>query len=732
MLAAMKLEASKFHNVLKSLRVRRGMEWTQEKTAELLDVKVRLYRGWEYGEFIPSAEQLINIAVKFALSQEDADMLYRAAAQTPPKIRHLPFLRNPLFTGRTAQFDQIHQYLNESGSVALTQPVSISGLGGIGKTQLALEYAYRCYQNKVYRAVLWVDAADEATLEASYGDLVTPLGLPELDEQELAKRVQAVMQWLEDHTNWLLIMDNADNLQLARSFFPSCDHARILLTTRSQIVGNTIARKIELDKMEPAEGLLFLLRRSFPGKPLDETTLDTVAADIREAATQVVELLGGLPLALDHAGAYIEDTGVSFTEYRRRYDKARHDLLDRRSSQDEENKGKYSDHPDTVVVTFELCFRNASERHPLATDILNFCAFLQPDAIPTELFEHNDSFKYGTTAFDDGIAALQRYSLIRGNSQDQTFSLHRLVQAVATDAMPPDLQRQWRERVVRALDAAFPNELEFQNWRQCKRLLFHAWNCATWTDDELTPTVEAAELFRKAGSYLSERGRYTEAELLQELALLIYEQDLGTEHPTTARGLHNLAVLYKKQGKFSQAEPLYRQAIAIQMEKLGVGHPETLLSLQNLAALYMQQGKIARAEQLIKRVLILQDDQLGAEHPDTVMSLFLLATIWSVQGHLWQAEFLYRHVLKILEKSLGPEHPDLALPLLEFALLLHKQGKHAQADALYQRALRIHEQQFGATHPNVHIMRREYANFLHSIGRDAEAAALEVNDKRLV
>jgi hypothetical protein len=375
--------------------------------------------------------------------------------------------------------------------VALTQPVSISGLGGIGKTQLALEYAHRYYP-KVYRAVFWVSAADKATLQGSYDSLAQTLELPERHEPELDRRVQAVKRWLETHTNWLLIMDNADDLHLARAFFPVKHHGHILLTTRSQFTGKIGARQIEVEKMEPEEGLVFLLRRS--GALQDETTPDMVAADIREAASRLVELLGGYPLGLDQAGAYIEETGVSFTDYINLYQDERRFLLSRRGLLDE---GEHNEHPEAVAATINLSFQKAAEGHPMVTEILHFCAFLQPDAISEELFQYDDRFKFGTTVFNEGIAALRRYSLIkrymhkypREDTLQKVFSMHRLVQAVLIDAMSPDLQKQWRERVVRVLNAAFPAIPRDHELARCERLLTHALVCAAWTEDELTPAV---------------------------------------------------------------------------------------------------------------------------------------------------------------------------------------------------------------------------------------------------
>ncbi len=763
------LEENRFENVLESLRVRRG--WTQKDAAAHIEeagegLNLRTYIKVETGQLPPSEKHLKLIVAGFKLNPADIDALYHAAHHTPPRIHTLPFNRNLLFTGRDDQLKDIRQFLKDNYRVAL------SGLAGIGKTQLALEYAHRCYKDMVYQAVFWVNAADEAVLQGDYVTLAETLDLPEKNAQELKKIVYAVMMWLERHTNWLLIMDNADDLQLARSFFPKVNEdevnpGHILLTTRTQIVGN-VAPKIDIDRMEPEEGRIFLLRRS--GVLQGKATLDTVATDTRHAASQIVELLNGHPLALDQAGAYIEDGG-SFTEYINRYHMKLGELLSERGSLDEENKGKYSEYPDTVAVTFGLCFVKAFKRYPLAIGVLRACAFLQPDTIPDELLRPDERYsELDNTALKKSVKTLLRYSLLKHNAHEQTFSMHRLVQAVLIDTMSSDRQKEIRAAVVLGLDSDFP-EGKFEHWKRCERLLPHVLVCATWTEDELVPTVGAAGLFTKAGGYLRERCQYSEAEPLLVRAISLWELLLGKGCPESAKSMHHLAILYEAQGKYEWALSLYEQvysiytqhkgfdhpdtasilndlanfyregeyfeeserlhlaALGIRVEHLGFNHPDTALSLVNLAAVYHDQRMFDKAEALMKRALAIRETQLGVEHPDTSSSLYNLATLYHNQGKYEQAEALYQRALAICKKHLGADHPDTASTLRNLAMLYHDQRKFDQAEALYQRALSILEQRLGAKHPNTQATRLGYTKLLQNLGRDAEAAALAAIDE---
>jgi tetratricopeptide (TPR) repeat protein len=643
-----------------------------------------------------------------------------APDQATPVIQNLPFSPNPFFTGRESELGLLSHLFEQCTRIALTQPLSISGLGGIGKTQLALEYAHRCYPH-IYQCVFFVNAADKATLEAGYLSLAHLLQLPEKNEREVDRIVQAVKIWLEEHPRWLLILDNADDLELARSYLPTRPRGHILLTTRSQIVGQ-IATLVQVEAMPPEVGLLFLLRRS--GVNLSANERDTVASDILHEACLLVEMLAGHPLALDQAGAYIEETrdpevsatGGSFREYKQLYQQQCRHLL--------KNRGSFAgEHPESVALTLEISMQKACELHPSCADILSFCSLLHPDAIPEELLCHEIALNLPLLHFNEAIVALRRYSLIKRDAQMRVLSVHRLVQAVSRDLMESQTLRQWRERVIRAVNAVFP-EAEFEQWSRCEQLLPHVQLLATWVEREAIAPAEAGHLLRKAGNYLRERVQYTDAEPLHKLALAIREQHLGANHPDTAKSLNNLAILYSDQGKYEQAESLYQRAFTILEQHLGADHPDTATSLNNLAFLYWRQGKYEQAEPLYQRVLQIRERHLGASHPGTAMVLNNLAILYWRQGKYEQAEPLYQRALAIREQHLGASHPDTARTLNNLAILYRSQGKYEQAEPLYQRALAIEERHLGADHPSTASTLHNLAGLYRKQGRYEQAEPL--------
>jgi tetratricopeptide (TPR) repeat protein len=697
------------------------LDWTQEHAAYKLGVAPRTYQDWEEGKRIPNSTNCDKIVSIFQLNEEQANALRRAASQVAPEIHNLPFQQNRYFTGRKTYLEQLDQYFKENASVAISQPISISGLGGIGKTQLALEYAHRSYR-KAYRSILWVNAADQATLEASYLSLANLLGLPEKDEPEINRIVQAMKIWLERHTGWLLILDNADDLQLARSYLPTKPRGHILLTTRTQILGN-IATRIEVEAMQQEEALLFLLRRS--GELKDGIEPDTIASDIRSPAAQLVEILGGHPLALDQAGAYIEETRISIATYLQLYQEQRRILLNERGQLGDE-------HPETVAVTFEVSFKQACEMYPLVGEILYFCSFLHPDAIPEELLFHDESLNLNALSFNKAIAALLRYSLIKRKYQEQVLSIHRLVQVVIRDGMDKESEKRWVERTVLLVSNTFP-KVEYQTWPQCERLLPHALICADLLREHHFIIPQSIQLFSKAGYYLYLQAHFDEAEQVLTQALQIQEEP-ELDHPDREQILYDkvqilndLGLLYFAKHKNEQAETLLQKALTIQ-EKLN--DPNPAQSLWILGLVYYGQGKDEEAEQYYQRALAIReevykkDEDPDYEDPRVATVLNNLALLYDRQGKVDEAERLYKRALMIEEKALGPVHPDLARTLRCFAELYFDQGKYDQAEPLARRALEMNERIYGSQHPVVGMSLTDLAMIYHEQEKYEEAEAL--------
>ncbi len=496
-----------------------------------------------------------------------------------PEIWNVPYRRNPFFTGREAILEKLQDHFSRATTAALTQPPAITGLGGIGKTQITIEYAHR--HREEYKCVLWVNAVEPVTLMEGFVQIARLLQLPIKEEQDQNKVVEVVKQWLANHDGWLLILDNADDLNLASEFLPTLGRGHMLLTTRDAATGSLA--NFEVEKMEKRESMELLLQRA---KVLAaHAPLSQASAANQTTASTIVEEMDGLPLAIDQAGAYIEETHCSLAAYLKSYQKRRHELLRQRGAV---NK----DHPDAVATTWSLNFEQVEHQSPIAADLLRFLAFLAPEAIPEELIvkganklgEELEPIAADETRLDEAIGILRRFSLVQRESEKHTLFIHRLVQAILKASMTDELRRQWAERTVRAVNHAFPG-VEVATWPQCERLLPHALACAELINEHTLALSGAARLLNETGRFLNDHAQYMQAKPLLERALAIHEQVLGPNHPDTAQSLNNLAGLYYRQGNSEQAKPLYERALTIMEKTLGSNHPNTKIVRENYAHL---------------------------------------------------------------------------------------------------------------------------------------------------
>src|SRR6266705_1239822 len=365
-------EQSTFGDLLQGFRKRK--RWSQAELARRMGVHRNTISFWERGEYLPetlaSVWELVRV---LALQGEEARLLLEARFGTLAvlSLHTVPFQRNPYFTGRQMLLEQLHEKLRAGKQVALTQ--AISGLGGIGKTQAALEYVYRYRES--YHDIFWADADTPESLTGAFVSLAAQLALPEKDERSQSKIITAVQRWLSTHKNWLFVLDNVEDLGLVTTFIPPNRQGAVVLTTRTQVT-EPIAQAIELDTLSDAEGTLFLLRRT---KRLAlEDDVEVASQADRVEAESISQTLGGLPLALDQAGAFILETGCALVDFLPLYQQRRVALLERRGLVP-------TDHPASVTTTFSLLFEKVNHVNPVAIELLRFCAFLAVDAIPEEI-----------------------------------------------------------------------------------------------------------------------------------------------------------------------------------------------------------------------------------------------------------------------------------------------------------------------------------------------------------
>ena len=288
---------SSFGELLKTLRKQSRV--SQQELASRLGVHLNTIGKWERGICLPESKTIVlELAHQLHLNPHDTRLLLEASLTAFSPYWHLPYQRNPFFTGREEVLQRVHKALHQRQSALLSQSSALSGLGGVGKTQTAIEYAYR-YAND-YAAVFWISAETTESLTSSFLALAEMLNLPEQHEHEQNRIVAAVLRWLNGHSDWLLIFDNVEDIELVKGFLP-CGRGggSLLFTSRRKALGIT-AQALDLHQMTLEEGMRLLLHRARLLEPT--ASLEQLNEHEQTAAKELVERMDGLPLALDQTG----------------------------------------------------------------------------------------------------------------------------------------------------------------------------------------------------------------------------------------------------------------------------------------------------------------------------------------------------------------------------------------------------------------------------------------------
>lgn len=636
-------------------------------------------------------------------------------------IWNVPNKRNRFFTGREAVLQELHANLQKGNTTALTQ--AIRGLGGIGKTQTAVEYAYR-YRG-AYDAVLWLRATHEHYI-ADLVSIASLLQLPEGQKQQQDQQVliRALLRWLQSHTRWLLVLDNVEEGVDVGDLLSVTDTSHILFTTRSRTIAD-LADNIELADMTPEEGALLLLRVAHIVAP--QALLDSAPPDDLALATKLSRLMDGLPLALDLAGAYIREIGYTLARYHEEYlheQERRIELLSYKQSQPRAR----SDYPESVVTTWALSFRRVREQNPTSIDLLQFCAFLSPDAIPESLILQGapaltpllQPLAGNLEALNRTLIPLLNYSLLKRQADQSQLAIHRLVQEVVRNGLAdlPDLperdqvqrrrehQRRWAKRTVEAVALVF-SPAESGSLQGYDQYVPHVLACMELISGRGLINgkglVEgaASRLLLVAGNYWRRRAWFEKAEEFCLQARKMDEEVLGFYHPKVAKDWGTLGLVYDDKRKHSQAEQCYRHAQEIIKRIYSPIHPDRARVLLNLARCYYFQGRLPEAEPLLKEAHSILALVEGPEALATLDALTWLATIYREWGRYPEAEQLYLHVRALYESNSPPQQEVLASCIEGLAGTYELQGKLEPALELRQHTLALLIESVGREHPDV-------------------------------
>ena len=603
--------------------------------------------------------------------------------------------------------------------------IAIVGMGGVGKSMLARRYAVT--YGDAYAGLWWLEAEKEEGIRGGLFALAEKLfGPPPPNSDPEARARQALEHIGASQRPWLLIYDNLEDKALYRKW-RALGSSHVLITSRQENWG-TLAEELRLACWSDEKGAEYLKERGVVG---EVGALEALSQD-----------LGGLPLALSHAAAYLKGHPLEGIE---RYRALLAERLKAYPATD--------DYPHSVYATFVIAIESlqSQEGGAQALALLTYFAQMGPESVAIELIRSLlASFKLEEGAFN----ALNQASLVM--VEGGQVRMHRLVALVTQEhfselcAPAQEALLHWLEKLIDDKDPKHPDNRSFYEQitalvRHLKEAepqeeasqgaLFLVRNCfATYLQYLVGNYLEAGGLYEQnlalAEESLSEvlptalnnlaglyhaQGDYATALPLFERALAIREKALSPEHPSVATTLNNLAGLYEALGDYARALPLYERALAIREKALGPEHPSVATTLNNLALLYQDQGDYAKALPLHQRALAIREKALGPEHPDVAITLNNLALLYKAQGDYAKALPLYERALAIREKALGPEHPDVATTLNNLAGLYQNRGDYASALPLFERAVTILRNKLPKEHPNRIAGEENYARLRETI-----------------
>ncbi|KAK6430542.1 hypothetical protein LTR95_013305 [Oleoguttula sp. CCFEE 5521] len=710
-----------------------------------------------------------------------------AAQQAPapvPAFSTVPFQRDQNFVPRGSILEDVEKTLSAAAGRA-----ALCGLGGVGKSQLAIEYSFQVRSRYPDKWVFWIYASTAERLQTSVLD-----NLKQLDLEGLVKSAEDVFKifqrWLRDARNgrWLIILDNVDSADILETAMvagdvesileprswsgrelldnlATSDHGSILVTTRSRRAAVKVVEFesciIDVKPMDDAQSMLFL-----------KTKLSGDCSD--GEAARLASALDHLPLAMAQAAAYIKARGGSYTV--QQYLDALHKSESSRNKElkrDWADPRRHKEAQNSITLTWQISFEHIRKVRSAAADLLSLMSFFDRQAIPRALIkdmtspsdwstpsagdvpmeqwedtpdvtdegsevsfacsdqsESDSSSSNGSDAakeaFDEAIGTLIDYSFVSRTSDHAVFEMHRLVQ-MSTQAWikKNNAFERWASQFVANLSDAFPTGA-IENWTVCRQLLPHAMLALEVKLCSRDALIAKSLLLHNAGRFASEQGSYALAVTFKLASLALYQGLYDGEHEYVLISMSDLATTYWNQGRWKEAEELEVKVLEASRRVLGAEHVDTLIYMNNLGSTYRIQGRWKEAEELQVKVLEARRRVLGAEHVDTLMSMNNLALTYADQGRWKEAEELEVKALEARRRVLSEEHLDTLISMANLASTYWAQGRWKEAEELQVEGLETERRVLGAEHPGTLISTSRLADILRSLEQhDAAVDILE-------
>lgn len=648
----------------------------------------------------------------------------------------VPFERNSRFVDRDL-LGKLKRTLFKQDS---SGRIGIFGLGGVGKTQIALELAYQTRELYSDCSVIWLPAVDMESLHQAYVEIARRLGVGQFDPNKDDVKLIVQKHLSQPQSGrWLLIIDNADDIDMwnegtsdydspggrLRSFLPKSDQGATLFTTRSNRVAQYLApgNIVEIPELDEAKALK-VLRNSLANKNLLEDD---------HSSRTLLERLTFLPLAIVQAASFMNENQTDIASYVRILDGQGQDVIDL-LSEEFEDEGRYKSIRNPVATTWLTSFTQIQKGIPLAADCLAFMSCINAKDIPVCLLPAPDGVER-----EKAIGVLRSYSFIRTSKAGTRLEMHRLVHLATRNWLRSiDSLYRWQSYSLGVLKCRFPlaDTTRRSEWRAA---IPHALHALDSTPNELN-TDDRAYLMHMIGACYVHDGRYKEAEgvflesgeilrrlfgatdclTLKNQSLLAHAyQAMGQfeksikilenvlEEHERARGLENrdamdvmakLASSYRLSGNLQSAEELCSSVVRYYLKTLGPESHSTLNAIYSLTLIYYTQGRRSDSEKLAQQSLIIMKKFLGPDHSNTISATTNLADIYMECWRLKEAEELYLDGLERGRRINGPDHPNTTRDLHQLAWLMKLQGRHAEAISLLTECAQVKARVLGREH----------------------------------
>ncbi|KAH6686650.1 hypothetical protein F5X68DRAFT_231993 [Plectosphaerella plurivora] len=667
---------------------------------------------------------------------------YSALHRPSEIIFSVPYARNKEFVGREETIDAIGKLLSGPSS---SHMAVMYGLGGIGKTQVALEIAHR---SEGIKSVLWFHAGSRDRLEKGFRDV---LGSLDIQPDNNVEPLRVVETWLRDPKNgpWLIVVDNVDDIDVVfsktdedpaphlLSCFPEVAHGSVLFITRWKAVAQKLTRRdhFHLEEMTDSHGVDLL--RSYLGSDLDDSP------ETEELAKELLGDLGHIPLAIAHAAAFMREYSTDIAEYLELYRNSTEDqdvllapAMTEMGVQDTNESYSSDDYP--VLKAWLVSFNHIKtdkRAGTLAIDLLSVMSFLDGNDIPRHLLT-DFRLKTPPAQYTVAFGTLKSFSMLQqsGSTDRMRFRMHRLVQlAMRRWLEQHGLAEKYAQDALELVSSNFPSDAVAE-WKRCVELHPHAEHVLRL---ESVPAFSPARmhLLSNVASFQDLSGQYEAAKTKWEEVVSLLTETVGAEDPQTLQARDAVAKTLFSMAKFDEAEKILDAVLKVKKSSKGEEDVEVLKSDHLRAEIVAQRGDHFEAERRHRKIFAAREKLLGSRHHDTLKSAGkLMMELWEL-GRFEEAETLAVKTVDLCKITLGETHPDTLETGDTLGFILECRGKLLEAEELKNGILETRKSLYGPNHPSTADSEHDVGWVLHQLGRYDEAKPhyeLALEKKRLL